>query len=100
MLEPQPNQKVFDPCCGSGGMFVQSDAFRGHDHGLSFFGQESKEFTYQLCRMNLFIHGPSGDIRLGNSYTTSSRSIRPGPTRSATASSSAPTSTGSSTPGT
>lgn len=69
MLEPQANQKVFDPCCGSGGMFVQSDAFRGHDHGLSFFGQESKEFTYQLCRMNLFIHGLSGDIRLGNSYT-------------------------------
>ncbi len=69
MLEPAPNQKVFDPCCGSGGMFVQSDAFRGHDHGLSFFGQESKEFTYQLCRMNLFIHGLSGDIRLGNSYT-------------------------------
>lgn len=69
MLEPQANQKVFDPCCGSGGMFVQSDGFRGHDHGLSFFGQESKEFTYQLCRMNLFIHGLSGDIRLGNSYT-------------------------------
>jgi type I restriction enzyme M protein len=69
MLEPQPNQKVFDPCCGSGGMFVQSDAFRGHDHGLSFFGQESKEFTLRLCRMNLFIHGLSGDIRDGNSYT-------------------------------
>jgi type I restriction enzyme M protein len=69
MLEPQPNQRVFDPCCGSGGMFIQSDAFRGPDHGLSFFGQESKEFTYQLCRMNLFIHGLSGDIRLGNSYT-------------------------------
>jgi type I restriction enzyme M protein len=60
---------VFDPCCGSGGMFVQSDAFTHHSHRLSFFGQESKDFTHRLCRMNLFIHGIDGDIRLGNSYT-------------------------------
>jgi type I restriction enzyme M protein len=60
---------VLDPCCGSGGMFVQSDSFTKHSHRLSFFGQESKDFTYRLCRMNLFIHGIDGDIRLGNSYT-------------------------------
>ncbi len=54
MLEPTEG-KVFDPCCGSGGMFVQSDHFAKHSGKLSFFGQESKDFTYRLCRLNLFI---------------------------------------------
>jgi len=67
MLEPTKGV-VFDPCCGSGGMFVQSDLFTKHNHQLSFFGQESKDFTYRLCRMNLFIHGLDGNIQLGNSY--------------------------------
>src|SRR5439155_1277761 len=68
MLEPIEG-KVFDPCCGSGGMFVQSDVFAHHSGKLSFFGQESKEFTFRLCRLNLFIHGIDGDVRPGNSYT-------------------------------
>lgn len=67
MLEPESGT-VYDPCCGSGGMFVQSDVFAHHQGRLSFVGQESKEFTYRLCRMNLFIHGLDGDIALGNSY--------------------------------
>ncbi len=67
MLEPRAGT-VFDPCCGSGGMFVQSDLFTGHSHELAFYGQESKDFTYRLCRMNLFIHGIDGKIQLGNSY--------------------------------
>ena len=67
MLEPTRGV-VFDPCCGSGGMFVQSDIFTKHNHELPFYGQESKDFTYRLCRMNLFIHGIEGDIKLGNSY--------------------------------
>lgn len=67
MLEPKSGV-VFDPCCGSGGMFVQSDLFTRHNQQLSFFGQESKDFTYRLCRMNLFIHGLDGKIELGNSY--------------------------------
>ena len=49
-------------------MFVQSDLFTKHNHRLSFVGQESKDFTYRLCRMNLFIHGIDGKIELGNSY--------------------------------
>jgi type I restriction enzyme M protein len=68
MLEPTEG-KVFDPCCGSGGMFVQSDTFTNHSGKLSFFGQESKEFTFRLCRLNLFIHGIDGDIKPGSSYT-------------------------------
>jgi type I restriction enzyme M protein len=68
MLEPTRGV-VFDPCCGSGGMFVQSDLFTKHNRQLSFIGQESKDFTYRLCRMNLFIHGIDGNIQMGNSYT-------------------------------
>jgi type I restriction enzyme M protein len=67
MLEPTQGI-VYDPCCGSGGMFVQSDVFTKHSGQLSFIGQESKDFTYRLCRMNLFIHGIDGNIELGNSY--------------------------------
>jgi type I restriction enzyme M protein len=67
MLEPTEGI-VYDPCCGSGGMFVQSDIFTNHNGRLSFYGQESKDFTYRLCRMNLFIHGLDGNIQLGNSY--------------------------------
>jgi type I restriction enzyme M protein len=67
MLEPESGI-VFNPCCGSGGMFVQSDVFTHHSGSLSFYGQESKDFTYRLCRMNLFIHGLDGKIELGNSY--------------------------------
>ena len=68
MLEPKEGV-VFDPCCGSGGMFVQSDVFTNHSGQLAFYGQESKDFTYRLCRMNLFIHGIDGNIQLGNSYS-------------------------------
>ncbi len=68
MLEPKEGV-VYDPCCGSGGMFVQSDIFTRHSGNLAFHGQESKDFTYRLCRMNLFIHGIDGNIQLGNSYT-------------------------------
>ena len=67
MLEPEEGI-VYDPCCGSGGMFVQSDIFTHHNHKLSFIGQESKEFNYRLCKMNLFIHGLDGNIQLGNTY--------------------------------
>ncbi len=67
MLEPEEGT-ILDPCCGSGGMFVQADEFTRHNNRLSFYGQESKDFTYRLARMNLFIHGLDGDVRLGNSY--------------------------------
>lgn len=67
LLEPEKG-KVYDPCCGSGGMFVQADEFTRHSGGLSFYGQESKDFTWRLCRMNLFIHGLDGNIALGDTY--------------------------------
>lgn len=58
---------VFDPACGSGGMFIQAEEFTHNGHGLSFHGQESIEATLRLGKMNLIMHGLNGDIRLGNS---------------------------------
>jgi type I restriction enzyme M protein len=63
MLEPYQG-RVFDPCCGSGGMFVQSEKFiaahQGRIDDISIYGQESNETTYKLCRMNLAIQGIDG----------------------------------------
>ena len=58
MLEPYRG-RVFDPCCGSGGMFVQSEKFvtehQGRINDISIFGQESNQTTWRLCKMNLAI---------------------------------------------
>lgn len=60
MLEPYKG-RVFDPCCGSGGMFVQSEKFvrehQGKVNDISIFGQESNQTTWRLCKMNLAIRG-------------------------------------------
>ena len=69
MLEPEAGNTVFDPSCGSGGMFVQAAEFTDQRHSLSFYGQESIDTTLRLCKMNLLMHGLQGDIRLGNSLT-------------------------------
>lgn len=72
ILSPYENARVFDPACGSGGMFVQSSEFlRMHQKDptkISFFGQESNPTTLRLCKMNLAIRGIIGQIELGNSY--------------------------------
>ncbi|MBX9580559.1 MAG: type I restriction-modification system subunit M [Gemmataceae bacterium] len=68
MPEPKTG-RVYDPCCGPGGMFVEADRAPGHDRNLSCYGQESKDFTWRYSRMNLFIHGlETNRIKLGNSY--------------------------------
>jgi type I restriction enzyme M protein len=60
MLEPYAG-RVYDPCCGSGGMFVQSEKFvqahGGQQTDVSIFGQESNPTTWRLAHMNLAIHG-------------------------------------------
>jgi type I restriction enzyme M protein len=60
MLEPYKG-RVLDPCCGSGGMFVQSEKFVKEHQGLindiSIYGQESNQTTWRLCKMNLAIRG-------------------------------------------
>lgn len=65
--------RIFDPACGSGGMFVQSARFvserrRDPNSEISVYGCERVAETVRLCRMNLAVHGLSGDIRQGNSY--------------------------------
>ena len=60
MLEPFKG-RVMDPCCGSGGMFVQSEQFvtehSGRISDISIYGQESNQTTWRLCKMNLAIRG-------------------------------------------
>ncbi|MXW97486.1 MAG: SAM-dependent DNA methyltransferase [Acidimicrobiaceae bacterium] len=72
ILEPF-HGKIYDPACGSGGMFVQSAHFverHRHDPGeeLSIYGQEKTGDTVKLAKMNLAVHGLGGDIREGNTY--------------------------------
>ena len=72
ILEPF-HGKIYDPACGSGGMFVQSAHFveRHRDdpsRELSIYGQERVADTVRLAKMNLAVHGLGGDIRQGNTY--------------------------------
>ena len=72
VIEPD-HGVVFDPACGSGGMFVQSSHFierLGQDtsHRVTFFGQEKTGTTIRLAKMNLAVHGLEGDIRMANTF--------------------------------
>ncbi|MFZ2518294.1 MAG: class I SAM-dependent DNA methyltransferase [Anaerolineae bacterium] len=65
--------RIFDPACGSGGMFVQSARFvaehkKNPGAELSIYGQEKVAETVRLGKMNLAVHGLAGDIRQGNAY--------------------------------
>ncbi|MCM8543400.1 MAG: type I restriction-modification system subunit M, partial [Lentisphaeraceae bacterium] len=65
MIEPYKG-KIYDPCCGSGGMFVQSLKFienhQGNKKDISIYGQELTNTTYKLAKMNLAIRGISGNL--------------------------------------
>ena len=71
MIEPYKG-RVFDPCCGSGGMFVQSEKFveahGGKLANLSVYGEESNHTTWRLCKMNLAIRGIEEQVMHGNSF--------------------------------
>lgn len=69
MLEPYSG-RIYDPCCGSGGMFVQSEKFV-KEHGgrigdIAVYGQESNYTTWRLAKMNLAVRGIDSDIRWNN----------------------------------
>lgn len=72
MIEPYSGV-VYDPCCGSGGMFVQSHKFVESHHGnrknISVIGQESVQETWRLCKMNLAIRGISHNLGEKNAST-------------------------------
>lgn len=65
LIEPYKG-KIYDPCCGSGGMFVQSIKFieshKGNTKDISIYGQEYTSATYKLAKMNLAIRGISGNL--------------------------------------
>jgi len=65
MIEPFKG-KIYDPCCGSGGMFVQSlkfiDSHQGNRKDVSIYGQELTAITYKLAKMNLSIRGISANL--------------------------------------
>jgi len=65
ILEPYKG-KIYDPCCGSGGMFVQSikfvDSHQGNKKNISIYGQEGINTTYKLAKMNLAIRGISANL--------------------------------------
>jgi type I restriction enzyme M protein len=72
VIEPYQGT-IFDPACGSGGMFVHSAEFVRRHHKspsseISIYGVEKMSDTLRLCRMNLAVHGLSGDLREANSY--------------------------------
>ena len=72
MLEPYRG-RVYDGCCGSGGMFVQSEKFveshQGRISDLSVYGQESNPTTVKLCKMNLAIRGIDANIQFGDTFS-------------------------------
>ena len=72
ILEPF-HGRIYDPACGSGGMFVQSARFvkehqKNPSEEISIYGQERVSETVKLCKMNLAVHGLAGDIKEGNTY--------------------------------
>lgn len=78
IIEPY-HGRIYDPACGSGGMFVQSGNFVQHHkanaqnhsmpmENISIYGQEKTAETVRLCKMNLSVHGLGGDVRQANSY--------------------------------
>jgi len=72
VIEPD-HGKVFDPACGSGGMFVQTSHFLEQQHkdvtkAVTFYGQEKNETTINIAKMNLAVHGLEGDIKKGNTF--------------------------------
>lgn len=74
ILEPYKG-RVYDPCCGSGGMFVQCSKFvkehRGNVDDIAIFGQESNPGTWKMAKMNLAIRGLEGNLgeKNGDSFT-------------------------------
>jgi type I restriction enzyme M protein len=64
--------RVYDPCCGSGGMFVQSEKFvkahEGRIGDIAIYGQESNQTTWRLCVMNLAIRGIDANVQWGDAF--------------------------------
>lgn len=73
ILKPFANSRVYDPCCGSGGMFVQSEKFiEAHSHmrgAISVYGQEANPDTWKMAQMNMAIRGIDANLGAYNADT-------------------------------
>ncbi|MEM2031771.1 MAG: class I SAM-dependent DNA methyltransferase [Candidatus Woesearchaeota archaeon] len=73
LLNPEPGNEIYDPCCGSGGLLIKCSLVFREKYGnnskiepLSFYGQEINHITYAMAKMNVFIHEMEAEIELGN----------------------------------
>jgi type I restriction enzyme M protein len=73
ILNPEPGEEIYDPCCGSSGLLIKCNLRFKEKHDsdpklapLKFYGQEILHATYAMSRMNCFIHDMESDIRLGD----------------------------------
>lgn len=73
ILQPQGDCTIYDPCCGTGGMFVQTaDYLKEHDEDIShiqIYGQESNADTWRMAKINMVIHGFNADLGERNADT-------------------------------
>lgn len=73
VLQPESGKRVYDPCCGSGGMFVQSMKFVQQHSGtrgdISVFGQEANPDTWKMAKINMAIRGIGADFGMGHEDT-------------------------------
>ncbi|HOQ03073.1 MAG TPA: class I SAM-dependent DNA methyltransferase [Bacillota bacterium] len=76
ILDPQPGDTVYDPCCGSGGLLIKSHLRFQEKYGsdpsiepLEFYGQEILASTFAIAKMNTFIHNMDANIALGDTMT-------------------------------
>jgi len=87
ILDPQPGQQVYDPCCGSGGLLIKcflrfKEKYQHQNPGpLHFYGQELLASTYAMAKMNTFIHDMESEITLGDTmnrpaFTTASGALK------------------------
>ncbi len=68
LAKPEEGKRAYDPCCGSGGMLIQSrhhvEEYGGDPRNLSLFGQENAGNVWSICKMNMILHGiPEADVR-------------------------------------
>ena len=75
LVKPRENDRIYDPACGSGGMFVQTGDFVNRagmiaNNAMTFYGQEKTPYNAKLCLMNMAVHGLSGVIRSGDEANT------------------------------
>ncbi len=68
LVKPREGKRVYDPCCGSGGMLIQSrhyvEEYGGNPRNLALFGQENAGNVWSICKMNMILHGiPEADIK-------------------------------------